>query len=63
MARMDFVETKSDTLDVLLHGAGGGMGHSNMRKAFDVCVKQGHSAVNFNFPYFERGTFFRAGIN
>ena len=52
---MDFIETQSDTLDVLLHGAGGGMEHSNMRKAFDVCVKQGHSVVNFNFPFFERG--------
>lgn len=52
---MDFIETKSDTLDVLLHGAGGGMNHSNMLKAFDACVKQGHSVVNFNFPFFERG--------
>jgi predicted alpha/beta-hydrolase family hydrolase len=52
---MDFIETNSDTLDVLLHGAGGGMKHSNIQKAFDVCVKQGHSVVNFNFPYFERG--------
>jgi len=52
---MKFVETQSDILDVLLHGAGGRMNHSNMRKAFDVCVKQGHSVVNFNFPFFERG--------
>lgn len=52
---MNFVETKSDTLDVLLHGAGGGMNHTNMLKAVDVCVKQGHSAVNFNFPFFDRG--------
>lgn len=52
---MNFVEAGSDTLDVLLHGAGGGMEHSNMKKAFDVCVGQGHSVVNFNFPFFERG--------
>ena len=52
---VNFVETKSDTLDVLLHGAGGGMEHSNMQKAFKVCVAEGHSVANFNFPFFERG--------
>jgi hypothetical protein len=52
---MDFVEKESDTLDVLLHGAGGGMNHTNMIKVFDVCVKQEHSVVSFNFPFFERG--------
>lgn len=53
-SRIKFIKTDSDTLDVLLHGAGGGMGHSNMKKAFDVCVEEGHSVVNFNFPFFER---------
>ena len=52
---MKFIEIKSNTLDVLLHGAGGGMEHSNMKKTFDVCVEKGHSVVNFNFPFFERG--------
>ncbi len=52
---MKFIKTDSDTLDVLLHGAGGGMEHSNMRKAFGVCLRKGHSVVNFNFPFFERG--------
>lgn len=46
---------KSDTLDVLLHGSSGGMKYSLMQKVFDLCIKQGHSVVNFNFPYFERG--------
>lgn len=54
-SKIKFVKTESDTLDVLLHGAGGGMGHSNMKKAFDVCIEKGHSVVNFNFPFFERG--------
>ncbi len=53
--KMNFVEAQSDTLDVLLHGAGGGMNHSNITKAFEVCVKQGHSVINFDFPFFERG--------
>ncbi len=60
---MDFNLSKSikyinngfDTLDVLLHGSSGGMNYSLMQKIFDECAKQGHSVVNFNFPYFERG--------
>jgi len=52
---MEFVKTESDTLDVLLHGAGGGMEHTNIKKAFDVCVGKGYSVVNFNFPFCERG--------
>jgi alpha/beta superfamily hydrolase len=54
-SKIEFVKTKSDTLDILLHGAGGGMEHSNIKKAFDVCVEKGHSVVNFNFLFFERG--------
>lgn len=50
-----FKVQKSDTLDVLLHGSSGGMNYSLMQKIADVCVKQGHSVANFNFPYFERG--------
>jgi predicted alpha/beta-hydrolase family hydrolase len=52
---MKFVETKSDTLDVLLHGSSGGMNYSLMQKIFDGCVTEGHSVVSFNFPFFERG--------
>lgn len=53
---MKYIKNKnSQIFDVLLHGAGGGMEHSNMKKAFDVCVGEGHSVVNFNFPFFERG--------
>ncbi|HET7098801.1 MAG TPA: alpha/beta family hydrolase [Patescibacteria group bacterium] len=52
---MNLVETESDTLDVLLHGGKGGMNYSLMQKIFDASVKQGHSVVNFNFPFFERG--------
>lgn len=46
---------KSEVIDILLHGSKGGMNYSLMQKIFDECVKQGHSVVNFNFPYFERG--------
>lgn len=49
------IKKESDTLDVLLHGSSGGMNYSLMQKVADVCVKKGHSVVNFNFPYFERG--------
>jgi predicted alpha/beta-hydrolase family hydrolase len=42
-------------LDVLLHEAGGGIEHSNIKRAFNICVKNGHSVVNFDFPFFERG--------
>lgn len=52
---LKFVKNKSDTLDILLHGSSGGMNYSLMQKIADVCVKQGHSVANFNFPYFERG--------
>ncbi|WKZ25811.1 MAG: hypothetical protein QY322_00680 [bacterium] len=52
---LKFVSNKSDTLDVLLHGSSGGMNYSLMQMIFDECVKQGHSVVNFNFPYYERG--------
>lgn len=52
---LKFVKNNSDTLDVLLHGSSGGMNYSLMQKIADVCVKQGHSVVNFNFSYFERG--------
>ncbi len=52
---LKFVDNNSDTLDVLLHGSSGGMNYSLMQKIFDECLKQGHSVVNFNFPYFERG--------
>lgn len=50
-----FIKNNSDTLDILLHGSSGGMNYSLMQKIFDVCVGQGHSVVNFNFPYFDRG--------
>lgn len=49
-----YKDTKTDTLDVLLHGGSGGMDYSLMQKIFDECVKEGHSVVNFNFPFFER---------
>lgn len=52
---MNFIESKSVTLDVLLHGSKHGMQQTLMQKIFDACVKQGHSVVNFNFPFFERG--------
>jgi len=58
---MKFVETKSDTLDVLLHGSSGGMNYSLMQKIFNACSAQGHSVVNFNFPYFERGDEYSSG--
>jgi len=51
---MKFIETKSDTFDVLLHGSTGGMNYSLMRKIFDVCCTQGHSVVSFDFPFYER---------
>jgi predicted alpha/beta-hydrolase family hydrolase len=50
-----YFQNESDTLDVLLHGSSGGMNYSLMQKLFNVCKGQGHSVVNFNFPYFERG--------
>lgn len=53
--KIKFINNKSDILDVLLHGSSGGMNYSLMQKVFDECVRQGHSVVNFNFPYFERG--------
>lgn len=53
--KLKFVKNKSDDLDVLLHGSSEGMNYSLMQKVFDESVKQGHSVVNFNFPYFERG--------
>ena len=52
---LKFVNNKSDALDILLHGSSGGMNYSLMQKIFDECIKQGHSVVNFNFPFFERG--------
>lgn len=55
IASLKYIDNNSDTLDVLLHGSSGGMNYSLMQKIADVCVKQGHSVVNFNFPYFERG--------
>jgi predicted alpha/beta-hydrolase family hydrolase len=51
----NFIKNKLDTLDVLLHGSSGGMNYSLLQKIFDECVKKGHSVVNFNFPFFERG--------
>lgn len=47
--------SKSDTLDVLLHGGAGGMEQTLMKKLFDACVGLDHSVVSFNFPFFERG--------
>ncbi len=52
---MNFIESESDTLDVLLHGSKGGMEQSLQLKVFEECKKEGHSVVNFNFPFFERG--------
>ncbi|NMD01450.1 MAG: hypothetical protein GYA62_17245, partial [Bacteroidales bacterium] len=57
-----FTKTKSNPLDVLLHGSGGGMEHSNMKMAFDACVEKGHSVVTFNFPFFERGEEHSSGV-
>lgn len=53
---------KSEVIDILLHGSNGGMNYSLMQKIFDECVKQGHSVVNFNFPYFERGEEHSSGL-
>lgn len=55
MKNIKYIRNNNDTLDILLHGSSGGMNYSLMQKIFDECVKQGHSVVNFNFPYFERG--------
>ncbi|MBP9759612.1 hypothetical protein KBD45_08015 [Candidatus Dojkabacteria bacterium] len=55
ISSLKLIENKPNTLDVLLHGRSGGMNYSLMQKIADVCVKQGHSVANFNFPYFERG--------
>lgn len=52
---LNFINNRSETLDVLLHGSSGGMNYSLMQKIANVCIKQGHSVANFNFPYFEKG--------
>jgi predicted alpha/beta-hydrolase family hydrolase len=52
---LKFVDNKSDTLDILLHGGKGGMNQSLNLKIFDASVYQCHSVVSFNFSFFERG--------
>jgi predicted alpha/beta-hydrolase family hydrolase len=48
--------SKSDTLDVILHGGSPeGMEMSLIRKAYKLSVGQSHSAITFNFPFAERG--------
>ena len=57
-----YKDAKAHTLDVLLHGSSGGMDYSLIKKVFDECVKKGHSVVNFNFPFFERGEEQSSGV-
>lgn len=47
--------SKSDTLDVVLHGGSYDINTDFMQKVFDTCKRKGHSVIAFNFPYIERG--------
>jgi len=48
--------SKSDTLDVILHGGSSeGMKMSLVKKVYQLSVDQGHSVIAFNFPFAERG--------
>jgi len=47
--------SKAKVLDVILHGASSGIISPFMLKIFKVSINKGHSAIMFNFPYFERG--------
>lgn len=48
--------SKSDTLDVILHGGSSeGMKMSLVKKVYQLSVDQGHSVITFNFPFAERG--------
>ncbi len=51
---LKFIDNKSDTIDILLHGGKGGMNQSLSLNIFDACVNQEYSVVSFNFPFFER---------
>lgn len=52
---LKFIDNKSDSLDIILHGGKGGMNQSLSLKIFNECVNQEHSVVSFNFPFVERG--------
>lgn len=47
--------SKSDTLDVVLHGGSYDINTPFMQKVFNTCKEKGQSVIAFNFPYTERG--------
>jgi len=47
--------SKSDVLDVVLHGGSYDISTPFMQKVFNTCKEIRHSVVAFNFPYIERG--------
>ena len=50
-----YYNSKSDVLDVILHGGSHGIDSPLMRKVFAASKEKEHSVLTFNFPYFERG--------
>jgi len=48
--------SKSDTLDVILHGGSlEGMKMSLIKKVYQTSIDKKHSVITFNFPFSERG--------
>lgn len=48
--------SKSDKLDVILHGGSQGIDSTLIQKIFDSSKEKGNSVLAFNFPYLEIGT-------
>lgn len=50
-----FHNSKSDKLDIILHGGSHGVDSPLMQKVFAASKEKGNTVLTFNFPYLERG--------
>jgi predicted alpha/beta-hydrolase family hydrolase len=53
---LHFHNSKTQTLDVILHGGSQGIDSSLIQKLFESSKKKGNSVIAFNFLYLEKGS-------
>ena len=52
---VQYHNSESNTLDVILHGGSYDINSPFIQKVFQACKDKAHSVIAFNFPYIERG--------
>ena len=55
MPKLKFSFTKSDTINIIIHGGSKGIESPFMEKLYKKSTANGISTITFNFPYLDRG--------